>query len=177
LLGDPIDRQLQAQTLRVRNLVGRDDHRTHWAGAVQRLALEPLERPVLEVARRDVVEDGVAKYVIESACLRDVQTPQSDDDPELNLPVQPCGQPLREWNRLAWADNSRWRFGEVDRRRWRWVSRLGGVRRIVLAKTDDVFYRPHDRRVALHAVGRIRQPCLGVLCQVVRGELGRKARA
>ena len=51
---------------------------------------------------------------------------------------------------------------------------MGGI---VLAETDDVLARPDDRCAALHAVGGIGQPRLGVLRQVMGGQLGGKASA
>ncbi len=70
----------------------------------------------MEVARRDVVENRVAEYVIEGARLGDVAAPTSDHHAELDLPVQPRGQALRIRNHLARTDDGRRRFGEVDGR-------------------------------------------------------------
>src|SRR6266566_1680702 len=49
-------------------------------GPIETLPLEPLGGPELEVARRHVIENGVAKDMVERARLLDVPAAQPDDD-------------------------------------------------------------------------------------------------
>ena len=86
------DRAADGQVLRVGDLVGRHQDRAHRAEGVERLAAGPLAVPELEVARRDVVEAGVAEDVVErvGGCYPARRAP--DDDGELRFVVDLAGQ-------------------------------------------------------------------------------------
>ena len=60
-----VDRAADREPLRVADLVGRHQGRAHRAERVERLAADPLPVAELQVARRDVVEAGVAEDVVE----------------------------------------------------------------------------------------------------------------
>ena len=64
LLDGAIHREAQGERLRIGNLIRRHDDWSHWTGAVQALAEEPLDAgTILDVARAEVVDDGVAEDV------------------------------------------------------------------------------------------------------------------
>ena len=60
-----IDGAADAQPLRIADLVGGHEDRAHRAERVERLAADPLTVAELQVARRDVVQAGVAEDVVE----------------------------------------------------------------------------------------------------------------
>ena len=69
------------QRLRIVDLVRGDDHRAHRAGPVQAFPLKPLGGTELEVARRYVIEDGVAKDMVQRTSLLDVPAAHPDHHP------------------------------------------------------------------------------------------------
>src|SRR4051794_24117534 len=83
------------EPVRIADLIGRDQARAHGVAIVKILA---LARPKLAghllrllVARREVVEDGVAEDVLARALFRDVLAAPSDVAAELQLEVQALG--------------------------------------------------------------------------------------
>ena len=82
-----VDPALDLERLRIGDLVGRHEGRAHRAEGVERLATRPLAVAELEVARRDVVEGGVAEDVLEGVGGRHAAGGSSDDDGELGLVV------------------------------------------------------------------------------------------
>ena len=81
-----------SRVLRIRDLVGRDQGRAHRTERVERLAARPLAVPELEVARRDIVEAGVAEDVVERVGLADTARRPPDDHGELGLVIDLGGQ-------------------------------------------------------------------------------------
>ena len=89
LARDVVDRERQAQVLRVGDLVGGDQLRAERVERLAALALVPLAAALeLELALRDVVREHVAGHVV--ARLgggAEVARRTADDDAELDLPV------------------------------------------------------------------------------------------
>src|SRR3954452_8625347 len=81
-----VDPASDVEVLR-RDLVGGRDPRPHRAEAVERLAEEPLLVVALPVARRHVVDDGVAEDMGVGVALGDVAPALADDERQLGLVV------------------------------------------------------------------------------------------
>ena len=114
----------------------------------------------LHVARRDVVDDGVAEDVVERALARDVAAGGADDDGKLDLVVDPGRDVRKDRHRRAGADHRGRRLGEEHRNlgdvdldvlRPR---ALGDVVGVVAADAEDVLGRARQRRQQPHPVGR-----------------------
>ena len=115
--GDPP--RSKAEGLGVRDLVGGHEHRAHRQERVGALGAQPLAvadlalaeggRDALPVAGADVVDDHVARDVVERVRARDPVRPRADDDAELDLEVEGVGA-LRPDDRLAVGDD---RVGEL----------------------------------------------------------------
>src|SRR6266571_7256895 len=88
LLVDTVDPGLDAQRRWI-ELIGGDDPWTERQVAVEVLSFEPLPTvPTLHIADRDVVRAGVPKDVRHGGVLGDVAAPATDDDRQLDLPVE-----------------------------------------------------------------------------------------
>ena len=131
----------------------------------------------MQLARGDVVDDHVTEDVIKGTRLRNVPATDSDHGPQLHLPIQPRGQPLRIGDGIAGSDDGRGRLREINRRRRRRTAGFGGVGRIVLTETNHVLARPRNRRMPADPVRRIGEAGLRVLRKVMTVELRQEAAA
>ena len=95
----PVEHRPDVQILRVGDLVGGDDERTGRREAVERLAARPLRLGVLDVARRDVVDDRVAPHVVERVLGSDILRGAPDDHAELGLVVDGLAERSRPGRR------------------------------------------------------------------------------
>jgi hypothetical protein len=66
----------------------------------------------LQIARGDIVEDGVAEDMVERLVLRNVAPATSDDQREFDLIVEFFGQAGVSWNGSAMGDDRGRRLGE-----------------------------------------------------------------
>ena len=114
----PSTRHEIVEVLRIGDLVGGDEHRAHRAERVERLAARPLTVAELEVARRDVVEAGVAEDVIEGVGLADATSRPADDDGELGLVVDLCRERRIPADLGAVTDDRARPLAEDEGRRW-----------------------------------------------------------
>ena len=131
--GDPP--RPEAEGLGIRDLVGGDEDRAHRQERVGALGAQPLavadlalgegRRDALPVAGADVVDDHVARDVVERVRARDPSGPRADDDAELDLEVEGVGA-LRPDDRLAVADD---RVGELREQERPGRQRAGRLRR------------------------------------------------
>ena len=185
--GDPP--RPQPERLRVRDLVRADEDRAHRQERVRALGAQPLavaclalaegRRNALPVAGTDVVDDDVARDVVERAGRRDAPRRRPDDDPELDLEVERVG-PLRPDDRVAVGDDGIGELREQERARGERPATLAGVLAVVEPDADDLA-RDGDRRDRLDVVeGDPRRAAegLGPLAEIVeRGRLEVRARS
>ena len=94
------------QILRVGDLVRGDHERPRRREAVERLAARPLRFGVLDVARGDVVDHGVAPDVRERVLGRDILRGRADDHAELGLVVDGLAERSRPGRRGVVARSS-----------------------------------------------------------------------
>ena len=130
--------------------------RTHRAERVLRLADEPLAVSALQIARRHIVDDGVAPDVIERARRLDAASALPDDDAEFGFVVDRFGDGPVDPNDVAMRDDAFGDFREDDRVFRRDAGRRAGIEAarceffgvlvVVLADAKDVSPRPRDRR-------------------------------
>src|SRR5690554_6510505 len=69
-----------------------NNYGAHGAGRVQTLALQPLTMTLLQVTRRNVVDDGVAKDMLQRALARNIRAPSSDNNSQFHLIVEAVSQ-------------------------------------------------------------------------------------
>ena len=139
----PVHAERDGERLRVGDLVGRHEHGPHRAEGVERLALEPLPVALLEVARRHVVDDGVAEDVTEGLGAGNVAAARADHHRELDLVVQLLGDGVVD-DVVAGADHRGAGLGEVHGVLGRGGAALGGVVGVVAAQTEDVARRARE---------------------------------
>ena len=89
--------------------------RAHRAEAVEALALEPLHVLLLQVARADVVDDGVAEDVVERVGAAGCCARHADDDAELHFPVHLLRDRAVTEDVVERADDGGRRLGEEHR--------------------------------------------------------------
>ncbi len=129
----PVDDGPDVQILRVGDLVGGDDERPGRREPVERLAPRPLRLGELDVARRDVVDDGVAPHVRQRIGLGDVLRRPTDDDAELGFVVDRLAERARPRRRLL-VGGQRVRPQHEDGGRGVGLqAQFAGVRRVVQA--------------------------------------------
>src|SRR5690606_25128613 len=87
LLLDAIHPRPDLQIVRIPDLVASDDARTHRREAVLSLRDDPLTGPPA-IARRNVIDDGIAKYIVESVRLCDIPRGLTYHDSKLCLPIE-----------------------------------------------------------------------------------------
>ena len=116
-LTTPFTVRRKVSDLRIGNLVRRHNHRPHRARAVQALAQEPLHaRAVLDVARAEIVDDGIAEDVSERVFARDVASAAADHDAEFHLPVELGRDAAHRRGYRRWGQSPPSRLGEDVRR-------------------------------------------------------------
>ena len=121
--------------LRIAELVGRDNDRTHRTEAVETLSFEPLQVTLLQIARGDVVDRGVPEDVIQGLRARDVLALDADDDAELGLVVHLSGRRLIPGYGVERAIHGRRRLREEHRHRRN--LRLAAERRSPIQSRDS----------------------------------------
>src|SRR6185295_45024 len=111
-----VDRDLQIQLARVRDLIARDEPGTEHSVAVRRLAQAPLFGP----PNRNVETDGIAGDVFHRIIPSDVAGLPADHDGKLHFVIVPAVE-LPQRDALAWTDEGARGLQEessgVDRRR------------------------------------------------------------
>ena len=143
-----VDEAADPERLRIRDLVGGHDPRSHRTERVEALAADPLAVAELEVACRHVVQAGVAEDVIEGSLHGHVPRESSDDDGEFRLVVH-LGRVARAPDDVgAIADDGRAVLREQDRVVRRLDALLGGMLGVVAPDGHDLA-RPGDRREQL----------------------------
>src|ERR1700677_1808204 len=88
-----------------RKFICGDQVRAECAGAVKVLSYRPLRRLPLIVANRSVIEDGIAKHVVECVFLADVSSSDTDDGDHFAFVVKLRGY-LGTGDRCAGADET-----------------------------------------------------------------------
>ena len=153
LLGDAVHAKLQLLGLRVAEFVGGDDDRTHRAEAVQALSLEPLHVLLLQVARADIVDDGVAEHVLSASLfemLRPVlpmTAPSSASQSTCCVTARSTGMssngPVTVVGALVKMTGKRRDLDFLSPRACRFLR----VRDVVASQAEDVLRRPWNRRM------------------------------
>ncbi len=99
----------------IRNFVCCDDSRPHRTERVERLAEEPLLVALLCCARGHVIDDGVAKYVIERLFRRNSSALFADDERQLTLVVNAVIAVERAVDFISRPDDRAGHLSEEDR--------------------------------------------------------------
>src|SRR5665213_2119380 len=151
LLRHAVHAQRDVDLLRIADLVGADDPRAERTGVVERLALEPLRRRALQVARADVVERGIPEDHAERIRFRYVLTANADHDREFRLPVVRLRNGAAEMQRCIRIGDRGRCFREDGRRRGELqllaahARAFLGVREVVPSDAEDVLVRVQRR--------------------------------
>src|SRR5438105_1455727 len=150
LLDLAVDAQRYAQRLWVGDLVGSHHPGTDRRRCVQALALEELAAlVVLDVSRRDIVDDRVAENVVHRLVGLDVRPLSSDHHSELDFPVDLLADPGVDPDVVERAGHRSLGLGE-DRGRLDLFApgarALGGVLLVVAADGQHVTARRVERR-------------------------------
>src|SRR5215470_1473563 len=157
-----VDTHGDVEGLRIGQLVGGDEHGAHGTERVQRLALEPLRVPLLQVARRHVVDDGVAEDVPEGIRAADVAPARPDHRGQLHLVVELTRHRVVHdvvagtHHRRAWLREVHGMLGDGG-------AALRRVIRIIAPETEDVARRLGNGGEQPHPLEGVREPALGQL--------------
>src|SRR3989442_8556006 len=149
-----VDAHGDVQGLRIRDLVCGDEDGPHGAEGVERLALEPLRVPLLEIARRHVVDHRVAEDGLEGVGAADVPAGRAEGHGRLDLVVELRGD--RVMDHVVTRTNHRGAgLGEVDGMLGHGGAALRRVVGVVPAQAEDVARGVLDRREEADALDRI----------------------
>ena len=162
--------------VRAVELVGAGEPRPHRREGVERLAQKPLLVAALQVARRHVVDDGVAPDMLHGARRSDGGAGLADHDRELGFVVDRRGETVGDADRRLGRDHAFRHLGEDDRE-FRHdllrralatdaaVGEFRGMGAIVETDAEDIAPRHGDRRVELDGrQGQRRAGWLGHRC-------------
>src|SRR5215467_6655651 len=147
----PVHAHHDVEGLGIGQFVGRHQHGTHGAEGVEGLALEPLGMPLLEIARGDVVDDGVAELVLQGVRATDVVPARPDDHGQLHLVVELARHRVVH-HVVAGADHRRARLGEVHGMLGNGGPALRRVIGIVAAEAEHVAGGVRDGGEEAHAL-------------------------
>src|SRR5262245_3934396 len=167
----PVHAHHDVEALRVGQFVGRHQHGAHGAEGVEGFALEPLGVPLLQVARGDVVDDGVAEDVLEGVGAADVVSARPDDRGQFHLVVELARHRVVH-HVVAGADHRRAWLGEVHGMLGNGGSPLRRVIGVVAAEAEDVAGGVGDRGEEANPLERIGEFAPG---QLLDGLLDRKS--
>ncbi len=137
--------------MRIADLVGSHDARPHRREAVLPLRYDPLPRAAA-IARRHVVDDGVAEHMVQCVALRDVARGAADDHRKFGFPVELLRDLRVVADRVVPRDDRGRRLREDHRLLREFFRCVEAARRfsnmlgIVKTDTEDILARARDRR-------------------------------
>src|SRR5258708_10158279 len=100
------------------NFMGGDNPGTHWAVAINAFAFEKLLVARLEVAGRDIVEDGIAENMRQGILLADILATLADNHGQFGFPVDLL-RDCRVYHDIAiWPVDGGWCLRENHRIFW-----------------------------------------------------------
>src|SRR5207247_5459082 len=86
-----VDAQRDPLLLRITELVGGDDDRSHRTETVEAFPFEPLLVPELKIPGGDVIDDRIAEYMIERRPTFDVLAADPDNNAQFGLVIDLTG--------------------------------------------------------------------------------------
>ena len=163
----------------VAELVGGDDARADRCKGIEALALEPLTVRLLHLARRDIVDDGVAEHRRQGIAFAQVGSLAPHHDAQLDFIIELLGAAAIPLDVVAVADHRRGRLGKELRHRreaHRHAARARAfldMQLVVAADAEHVFLVVRNRRHQLDR--RQRHPAFAGVKQFPRVGQGRIA--
>src|SRR5499425_2146937 len=158
----PVHAHHDVEGLGIGQFVGRHQHGAHGAESVEGLALEPLGMPLLQIARGDVVDDGVAEDVLEGVGAADVVAARPNDRGQLHFVVELARHRVVH-HVVPGANHRRARLGEVHGMFGNGGPPLRRVIGVVTAEAEDVAGGMRDGGEEAHPLERIGELAPGQL--------------
>src|SRR5690625_3054090 len=116
------------------NLIGGHNDGPHGTKAIQGFAQEPLFMPFLQIAGRDVIDDGIAKHMIHGLLFADRAACFTNDHSKLSLIVDLLGSLLVCGDGGVGTDDGVDRLGKHNRKVRAMLTRSGAAIKARLAK-------------------------------------------